>query len=100
LQKALDGIKQFAIMNTYKANNEKHRRDKMAKLTIESLNHSREAGMVTVSGKNYLEVAKKLGQVEGVEGVEHDEDNGEYVFTYNKLIIDELKLKAVFKSLK
>jgi hypothetical protein len=29
LQKVLDGIKQFAIMNTYKANNEKHRRDKM-----------------------------------------------------------------------
>lgn len=72
----------------------------MAKLTIESLNYSREAGMVTVSGKNYLEVAKKLLKVEGVEGVEHDEDNCEYVMTYNKLIIDELKLKAIFKSLK
>ena len=72
----------------------------MAKLTIESLNYSREAGMVTVSGKGYLEVAKKLSKVEGVDGVEHDEDNGEYVFTYNKLIIDEAKLKAVFKSLK
>lgn len=72
----------------------------MAKLTIESLNYSREAGMVTVSGKNYLEVAKKLREVEGVDGVEHDEDNGEYVLTYNKLIIDEAKLKATFKSLK
>lgn len=72
----------------------------MAKLSFDSLNYSREAGMFTVTGKNYLEVATKLRAVEGIDGVEHDEDNGEYVFTYNKIIIDQQGVKDLFKKLK
>jgi len=56
----------------------------MARLSIDSLERSRTAGMATISGKGYLEVAKKLIDVDGVDGIEHDIDNKEYVVTYNK----------------
>ena len=72
----------------------------MAKLSFDSLNYSRTAGMFTVTGKDYLAVAMKLRQVEGIDGIEHDEDNGEYVLTYNKAVYTQDGLKDLFKKLK
>jgi hypothetical protein len=72
----------------------------MAKLTIESLNYSREAGMITISGKDYLAVAMKMREVQGIDGIEHDEENGEYVLTYNKAFYTQDGMKDLFKKLK
>lgn len=72
----------------------------MAKITFDSLNYSRNAGMFTVSGKDYLAVADKLRRVEGLEVVEHDADNNEIVFTYNKIIVDQNSVKQLFKQAK
>ena len=70
------------------------------RLTFDSLEYSRTAGMVTVSGKGYFEMAKALINESGVDGVEHDEDNSEYVLTYNKAYFDTDGIKDLYKSLK
>lgn len=72
----------------------------MARISFDSLNYSRDAGMFTVSGKDYLAVADKLRSVEGLEVVEHDADNSEIVFTYSKIIIDQDRVKQLFKQAK
>jgi hypothetical protein len=75
-------------------------RNEMSKLTIESLNYSRTAGMVTISGKDYYAVAKKMAAIDGVDGIEHDEDNGEYVLTFNKASYDNDGIKILHKECK
>lgn len=72
----------------------------MARLSFDSLNYSRTAGMFTVSGKGYLEIALKLRDVDGIDGIEHDVDNSEYVCTFNKEFHDKDKIKEIFKSVK
>jgi hypothetical protein len=71
-----------------------------AKISFDSLNHSRTAGMFTISGKGYLEAAKKMLKQDGIEGIEHDEDNGEYVLNYKKTVVDQDKVKELFKQCK
>lgn len=71
-----------------------------AKLSFDSLNHSRSAGMFTISGKGYLEAAKNMLKHKGIEGIEHDADNSEYVMTYNKVMIDQDMIKELFKQAK
>jgi hypothetical protein len=71
-----------------------------AKISFESLLHSRTAGQFTISGKGYLEAAKKMMKVDGIEGIEHDEDNSEYVLQYRKTVIDQEGVKELFKKSK
>lgn len=72
----------------------------MAKITFDSLNHSHTAGMFTVTGKDYLSVANKLKQIKGVDSIEHDQDNQEFVFTYCKAVYSQDAIKELFKQLK
>lgn len=72
----------------------------MSKLTFESLNYSRTAGMITISGKGYHEVATKLCNIDGFDGIEHDVNEGEYVLTFNKAYYDVDGVREVYKSCK
>lgn len=72
----------------------------MARLTFDSLNHSRTAGMFTVSGKGYLALGKAMAQQPGIEGVEVDESSNEYTLTYHKASFDQCGIRDLFKSLK
>lgn len=72
----------------------------MSKLTFDSLNHSRTAGMITVSGKGYLGIAKKMMIEKGVDGLEHDASEGEYIITYNKGFFDRCGIKQLYKAAK
>ena len=68
------------------------------RLEFNSLNHSRTAGMFTVSGKGYLAAAAKAKGVKGIDAIEHDADVGEYVFTYCKACFDQAAIRNLFKS--
>lgn len=72
----------------------------MAKLAFNNLNYSREAGMFTVSGKGYLPIALRLREETGIDGVEHDADCEEYVFTYHKAHFDQDGIRELVKSTK
>jgi hypothetical protein len=70
------------------------------RLTFDSLNYSRTAGMFTVSGKNYLSVVGLLKSEHGVDGIEHDVDNEEYTFSFNKTILDTICIKELYREAK
>jgi hypothetical protein len=70
------------------------------RLTFDPLNYSRTAGMFTVSGKNYLSIVGLLRGERGIDGLEHDADNEEYVFTFNKTIIDAEYIKQIYHECK
>jgi hypothetical protein len=71
-----------------------------ARITFDSLMHSRTAGMFTISGKGYLEAAKNMLKTKGIEGAEHDAENSQYVMTYNKTMMDQEFIKDLFKKAK
>ena len=70
------------------------------RLTFDSLNYSRTAGMFTVSGKDYLRVVGYLRGLTGIDGVEHDEDNSEYVFTFDKTVYDQKEIMETYRQAK
>ena len=70
------------------------------RLTFDALEYSRTAGMMTISGSGYLPVAKEMANVDGVDGVEHDADNEEYVLTYNKADFSKEGIKDIYKKIK
>jgi hypothetical protein len=58
----LDGVKQFAILNTYKANNEINRRDKMNRMTEMHIEYLR--GMMNHANEDWAaEAEKELNEI-------------------------------------